>query len=196
MENWKKDARRDVGITDIDALVPKDHLLRKIERIMDYDWLYEKLAPYYNQEVGRPGTDPVVLIKMVLIEHLYGIPSLRQTYQRIGDTISYRWFLGYGLLDEMSLFELEERLKQLKVREEKLREEKRRSILQAKVEKEDELQQRMEFSSRFRSNAEQDAQERCVTLSSFLHSPSLFLIHYLFMISLIFILFCSLYICF
>ena len=39
---------------------------------------------------GRPGTDPVVLIKMVLIQHLYGIPSLRQTYQRIQDTLSYR----------------------------------------------------------------------------------------------------------
>ena len=36
---------------------------------------------------------------MVLIQHLFGIPSLRQTYQRIQDTNSYRWFLGYGLLE-------------------------------------------------------------------------------------------------
>ena len=41
---------------------------------------------------------------MVLIQHLYGIPSLRQTYQRIQDTLSYRWFLGYGLLDEIPHF--------------------------------------------------------------------------------------------
>ena len=104
MEEWKKDARRDVVMTDIDALVPKDHLLRKIEKVMDYDWLYERLDPYYNHEVGRPGTDPVVLIKMVLIQHLYGIPSLRQTHQRIQDTVSYRWFLGYGLLDNIPHF--------------------------------------------------------------------------------------------
>ena len=104
MEEWKKDARRDVVITDIDALVPKDHLLRKIERIMDYEWLYERLDPYYNHDVGRPGTDPVVLIKMVLIQHLYGIPSLRQTHQRIQDTVSYRWFLGYGLLENIPHF--------------------------------------------------------------------------------------------
>ena len=31
MDEWRKDARRDVVITDIDALVPEDHLLRKIE---------------------------------------------------------------------------------------------------------------------------------------------------------------------
>ena len=104
MEEWKKDARRDVVITDIDALVPKDHLLRKIEQVMDYDWLYERLDTYYNHEVGRPGTDPVVLIKMVLLQHIYGIPSLRQTHQRIQDTVSYRWFLGYGLLDNIPHF--------------------------------------------------------------------------------------------
>ena len=49
-------------------------------------------------------SDPVVLIKMVLIQHLFGIPSLRQTYERINDTLSYRWFLGYGLLDEIPHF--------------------------------------------------------------------------------------------
>ena len=74
MDEWKKDARRDVVFVDIDALVPKDHLLRKIEKVMDYDWLYERLDPYYCHDNGRPGTDPVVLIKMVLIQHLYGIP--------------------------------------------------------------------------------------------------------------------------
>ena len=104
MEDWRKDARHEAIIVDLEALVPKDHLLRKIEKVMDYEWLYERLSPYYCHNNGRPGTDPVVLIKMVLIQHLFGIPSLRQTYQRIQDTISYRWFLGYGLLDEIPHF--------------------------------------------------------------------------------------------
>ena len=104
MEQWGKDARREPVITDLDALVAKDHLLRKIERVMDYEWLYKRLSPYYCHDNGRPGTDPVVLIKMVLIQHLYGISSLRQTYERINDTLSYRWFLGYGLLDEIPHF--------------------------------------------------------------------------------------------
>ena len=104
METWKKDGRRDVVIVDIDALVPADHLLRKIERVMDYDWLYDRLSPYYCHNNGRTGTDPVVLVKMVLIQHLFGIPSLRQTHQRIKDTLSYRWFLGYSLLEEIPHF--------------------------------------------------------------------------------------------
>lgn len=104
MEKWKKDARREAVITDIEALVPRDHLLRKIEKVMDYDWVYERLEPYYCHDNGRPGTDPVVLIKMVLIQHLFGIPSLRQTYREIQVNLAYRWFLGYGLLDEIPHF--------------------------------------------------------------------------------------------
>ncbi len=101
MEDWRRDARREPIIVDLDALVPKDHLLRKIEKVMDYEWLYERLAPYYCHDNGRPGTDPVVLIKMVLLQHLFGIPSLRQTYREIQVNNAYRWFFGYGLLDNI-----------------------------------------------------------------------------------------------
>ena len=104
MENWKKNSRKDIVMVDVDALVPQDHLLRKIEKVMDYEWLYERLEPYYCHDNGRPGTDPVVLIKMVLIQHLFGIPSLRQTYREIQVNNAYRWFLGYGLLDNIPHF--------------------------------------------------------------------------------------------
>ena len=104
MENWRKDARREPIIVDLEALVPKDHLLWKIEKVMDYGWLYERLDPYYCHDNGRPGADPVVLIKMVLIQHLFGIPSLRQTYRETQVNNAYRWFLGYGLLDNIPHF--------------------------------------------------------------------------------------------
>lgn len=104
MEQWKRDCRREPVITDLDSLVPKEHLLRKIEKVMDYEWLYERLNPYYCHDNGRPGTDPVVLVKMVLIQHLYGIPSLRQTHREIEVNLAYRWFLGYSLLDKIPHF--------------------------------------------------------------------------------------------
>ena len=62
MENWKKDPRKAIVMEDVEALVPPDHLLRKVERVMDYDWLYERLSPYDCADNGRPGTDPIVLI--------------------------------------------------------------------------------------------------------------------------------------
>ena len=74
------------------CLSPQGSFIAQDRELMDYEWLYARLSPYYCADNGRPGTDPVVLIKMVLRQHLYGIPSLRQTYQRIQDTLSYRWF--------------------------------------------------------------------------------------------------------
>lgn len=100
----KRDGRRDVVMTDVEALVPKDHLLRKVEKVMDYDWLYERLSPYYCEDNGRPGIDPVVLIKMALLEHLCGLPSLRQTHRDIEVNVAYRWFLGYNLLEKIPHF--------------------------------------------------------------------------------------------
>ena len=104
MENKQQDNRRKAMVVDIDMLVPKNHLLRKVEKVMDYDWLHERLAPFYSKNVGRPSVDPVVLIKMVLIQHLFGISSLRQTYREIEVNVAYRWFLGCDLLDNIPHF--------------------------------------------------------------------------------------------
>lgn len=104
MEQRKKDGRKEAVIVDLEGIVPKDHLLRKVEKVMDYEWIYERLEPYYCQDNGRPGIDPVVLIKMVLIQHLFGIPSLRQTYREIQVNVAYRWFLGYNLLEDIPHF--------------------------------------------------------------------------------------------
>jgi transposase/transcription elongation factor Elf1 len=52
---------------------------------------------YYCEDNGRPATDPVVLVKMVLVQHLFGIRSLRQAIKEIEVNLAYRWFLGYGI---------------------------------------------------------------------------------------------------
>lgn len=104
MEKWGQDNRREIVMVDIDALVPREHLLRKIERIMDYEWLYARLSPYYCHDNGRDGCDPVVLIKMVLLQHLFGIASLRQTVRELEVNAAYRWFLGYSFLDKIPHF--------------------------------------------------------------------------------------------
>ena len=51
MEQWKNNARREPIIVDPDTLVPKDHLLRKIEKVMDYDWLSEKAGKLELEEL-------------------------------------------------------------------------------------------------------------------------------------------------
>ena len=93
-----------VEIVGIDSLVPKEHLLRKIDKAVDFNRLYEMVEPLYCEDNGRPSIDPVVLFKMVLIQHLYGLPSLRRTAEEVSGSIYYRWFLGYTLQDETPHF--------------------------------------------------------------------------------------------
>ena len=88
----------------IDQLVPKEHLLRKIDAAVDFTQLYEMVEPLYCEDNGRPSIDPVVLFKMVLIQHLYGLPSLRRTADEVSANICYRWFLGYTLQEETPHF--------------------------------------------------------------------------------------------
>jgi transposase len=57
----------------IEDLVPKNHLVRKIEKVVDFEEVYPMVEEYYSAEEGRPTVDPVVLVKIVLIQHLFGI---------------------------------------------------------------------------------------------------------------------------
>ena len=104
MINRQPNNRRAPAMIDIDSLVPRFHLLRKIERSMDWDAVYALVEDLYSKDVGRPSVDPVVLIKIVLLQHLYGHRSLRETVRVCEENICYRWFLGYGLLDNLPHF--------------------------------------------------------------------------------------------
>ena len=103
LERGKMD-RDLVAFVVIDQLVPKEHLLRKIDAAVDFTQLYEMVEPLYCEDNGRPSIDPVVLFKMVLIQHLYGLPSLRRTAEEVSANNCYRWFLGYPLQEETPHF--------------------------------------------------------------------------------------------
>ena len=91
-------------IVDTESLVPAEHLLRKIDAAINWNKLYDMVEPLYCEDNGRPSIDPVVLFKMVLIQHLYGMPSLRRTAEEVRANIYYRWFLGYRLQEETPHF--------------------------------------------------------------------------------------------
>lgn len=80
----------------IDQLVADDHLLRAIDKYIDFEFIYELVDNMYS-EIGRPSVDPIVLFKMLLIQKLFGISSERRLMKEIQHNVAYRWFLGFGL---------------------------------------------------------------------------------------------------
>ena len=95
----EKSERNTLEMVSVEGLVPQEHLLRKIDSAVDFTHIYDFVEDLYCADNGRPSVDPVVLFKMVLIQHLYGITSLRRTVEEINMNIAYRLFLGY-LLNE------------------------------------------------------------------------------------------------
>ena len=85
----------------IEELVPKDHLLRKIDKVIDFGFIRERVKDLYCADNGRPAVDPEVLFKMLFIGYLYGTRSERQLVRDIQVNVAYRWFLGFGLTDKI-----------------------------------------------------------------------------------------------
>lgn len=77
--------------------MPKEHLLRKVDKVIDFNEIYEMTKEYYSADIGRPCCDPVIVVKIVLLQHLFGIRSLRQTIKEVEINIAYRWFLHFNL---------------------------------------------------------------------------------------------------
>ena len=88
----------------IDELVPEDHLLRAVEDSIDFSFIYDEVKDLYSETHGRPSIDPVVLIKLLLLQALYGIRSMRQTVKEAEVNVAYRWFLGYGFREKIPHF--------------------------------------------------------------------------------------------
>ena len=93
-----------IQMVSIDQLVPKDHLLRKIDSCIDFSFIYDLVEDKYCPDNGRPSIDPVTLIKIPLIQYMYGIKSMRQTIKEIEVNMAYRWFLGLDFYDKVPHF--------------------------------------------------------------------------------------------
>lgn len=79
------------GWQALGAAVPADHLLRRIDRLLDMRELRDALAPHYSRQ-GRPSIAPELLIRMALIGRLYGIASERRLCGEVRYNLAYRWF--------------------------------------------------------------------------------------------------------
>lgn len=88
-------------IIDMDSLVPENHLVRKMEELIDFEFIRDEVKHLYSQDKGRPSIDPVVLFKILFIQYMFGIKSMRQTIREIEVNIAYRWFIGYDFYEKI-----------------------------------------------------------------------------------------------
>ncbi len=81
---------------DLEAHVPADHMLRKIDRFLDVGTIHQQLKPYYSH-LGRPSIDPELIVRMLVIGYVLGIRSERRLCDEVHLNLAYRWFCRLGL---------------------------------------------------------------------------------------------------
>ena len=83
---------------NLEDRVPADHLLRRLDAVLDLGWLRTELSPFYSH-TGRPSVDPELMIRMLLVGYCYSIRSERRLCQEVDLNLGYRWFCRLGLED-------------------------------------------------------------------------------------------------
>jgi transposase len=84
----------------LEDMVPKDHILRKIDRWIDFSFMEEKSRALYSDR-GRPSIDPEVLLRMMVAGYLHGITSERRLCEEVHLNLAYRWFCRLTLEDRV-----------------------------------------------------------------------------------------------
>ena len=61
----------------LEQLVPKEHFLRKLDRVLDLGFVPNFLEKAYPSILGHPGIDPVLAVRMILLSYLYDLSDVR-----------------------------------------------------------------------------------------------------------------------
>lgn len=82
-------------------LVPDDHVLARVDRVLDLGWLAEDVADLYAAGTGRPGIAPEAAVRLMLAGFLLGIVHDRRLLREAQVNLAIRWFAGYGLHERL-----------------------------------------------------------------------------------------------
>ena len=86
---------------DLESFVAEDHLLRRINRVLDLSFIRELTTARYSDGQGRPSIDPEVYFRMQLVAYFYGIAKDRRLCEEVHYNLAYRWFCRLSLDDDV-----------------------------------------------------------------------------------------------
>ena len=97
-QRWQEDLFVAGSLRD---LIPTDHILRRVDRVLDLGWLRETVSACYCADNGRPGIDPEAAIRLMLAGLLLGIVHDRKLMREAQVNLAIRWFAGYRLHERL-----------------------------------------------------------------------------------------------
>lgn len=93
-DRWQEDL---FVAAPLSALIPEDHILKRVDGVVDLSWLHEEVRGCYCQDNGRPSIDPESALRLMLAGFFYGIVHDRALMREAEVNLAIRWFAGYRL---------------------------------------------------------------------------------------------------
>ena len=97
-ERWQEDLFVACSLRD---LVTDDHILKRVDKVLDLSWLRDEVKDCYCSDNGRPGIDPEAAVRLMLAGLFQGIVHDRKLMREAQVNLAIRWFAGYRLNDAL-----------------------------------------------------------------------------------------------
>lgn len=97
-ERWQEDL---FVAGPLSSLIPEDHILKRVDKILDLSWLRKEVSEVYCESNGRPSIDPESAVRLMLAGFFQGIVHDRKLMREAQVNLAIRWFAGYRLQDKL-----------------------------------------------------------------------------------------------
>jgi len=97
-DRWQEDL---FVAAPLSTLVPDDHILKRVDRVLDLAWLRDEVRDLYCYDKGRPGIDPEAAVRLMLAGFFYGIVHDRKLMREAQVNLAIRWFAGFRLDEKL-----------------------------------------------------------------------------------------------
>ncbi len=87
--------QRLVLLPPLEEMIPADHRLRRLQRVLDLGFVHDAVRERYCQDNGRPSVDPEVILRLFLLQAIERISEVRELLRQVQVNLAYRWFIGY-----------------------------------------------------------------------------------------------------
>jgi len=85
----------------LSELIPEDHILKRVDKVLDLSWLAEEVSELYSESQGRPSIDPEAAVRLMLAGYFQGVVHDRKLMREAQVNLAIRWFAGYALHERL-----------------------------------------------------------------------------------------------
>jgi transposase len=79
-----------------DRVIPRDHLLKLLDKVADFSFVNELCRDAYTPDFGRPAYEPEMMFKIIFLQFLYDV-SDRRIEEEVSFNLVFKWFVGLAV---------------------------------------------------------------------------------------------------